>query len=139
MPTATLVSIFQAVTILGSALTVFKLYSSGLHRRYRIFFWYFVFRLPYMSTFLYLMVRQTNNSDTYFLFFIYTEPLILLGYILVVIELYSLVLEKYKGLYTVGLWAMIASIVLATGISIVTMLVKLSHIKVDEPSKKLAY
>ena len=50
MPNAALfISVFQAVTILGSALTVLKLFTSGLYRRYRFFFGYFIFRIPVMA------------------------------------------------------------------------------------------
>jgi hypothetical protein len=143
MPSAALfISFFQAVGILGSALTVLKLLTSGLYRRYRIFFSYFVFRVPYLSASL-VLSRLTglhggagNKSDLYFYLFIYSEPFLLLAYILMVIELYSLVLERYKGLYTLGRWAMYGAILISGTISILTLLPKIAP-STPEPSRWL--
>ena len=52
MTVAALISFFQVVSVLGSALVAVKLYSSGLYRRYRIFFIFFVFRNPLSDLFL---------------------------------------------------------------------------------------
>ena len=40
----------------------------------------------------------------------------MLFYILVVMELYGLVFERYKGLYTLGRWAMYGAIVISATI-----------------------
>jgi hypothetical protein len=145
MPSAALfISFFQAITILGSALTVLKLLRTGLFRRYRIFFIYFVFRLPSMT----LMLVLTNlkglpggsgsSSNLYFYAFYYIEPLMLVFYILVVVELYSLVLERYKGLYTLGRWAMYAAVLISGIISILSLLPKIAP-STPEPSRRLLY
>jgi hypothetical protein len=144
MPIAALVSFFQIVTLVGSALTVIKLFTTGLYRRYRIFFSYFVIRVPYAASVLFFSQKKgpSNHaglsSDAFFLFFIYTEPILMLFYILVVIELYGLVLERYKGLYTLGRWAMYASILIAVVVSLLTMLPKIAA-STPEPSKRLFY
>jgi hypothetical protein len=124
MSATALVLFFQVVTILGSALTAFKLYSTGLSRRYRIFFAYLVFRVPYMTCAVLLdpKVRTGWRADAYLKFFIYSEPLVMLFYVLVVFELYRLVLERYKGLYTLGRWAMYAAMSVAAGLSLVSFL-----------------
>ena len=145
MPEVALVTtVLQVITILGSVLTLLKLRSSGLYRRYRIFFVYFAFRIPYMAGFMILSRMkglhggEGNKSDAYFRLFFWSEPLLILLYILVVVELYSLVLERYKGLYTLGRWAMYASVVIAATISIVSLLPKLGS-SIPEPSKRLMY
>jgi hypothetical protein len=145
MPSAAhLVSIFQVLTIVGSALTVFKLITTGLYRRYRIFFAYFLLRLPYMTGFLVvqnlkgLKGGDGSSSDLYFNLFLYSEPVLLLAYILVVMELYSLVLERYRGLYSLGRWAMYGAVVISAAISVLTLLPKLSA-SLPEPSKRLMY
>src|SRR5580704_6812293 len=108
MPNATLITILQVVAILGSALTVLKLFTSGLYRRYRIFVGYMVVRVPYLAFSLFLAHAKGLpggdgvRSYLYFYLFFYSEPLLVLLYILVVLELYRLVLERYKGLYTLG-------------------------------------
>jgi uncharacterized membrane protein YozB (DUF420 family) len=145
MPSAALlVSIFQAFSIVGSALTVLKLLTTGLYRRYRVFFAYFVFRVPYLTASLILTNLTTLkggagiNSDPYFYLFIWCEPLSLLAYILAVLELYRLVLERYKGLYTLGRWAMYAAILISGTISVLTLLPKIQP-STPEPSKHMFY
>lgn len=122
MPRVTLVSFFQVLSILGTTLTVVKLYRSGLHKRYRIFFRFLVFLIPYMTTLLLLDYR----SNAYFVVFFSAEWLIMLFYILVVLELYRLVLERYRGLYTLGKWAMYAAIVISAAVSVVSLLPKIT-------------
>lgn len=141
---AHLISFFQVVAIVGSALVVYKLVASGLYRRYRIFFVYFVFRLPYVTCSLVLSnltgLRGGDGvkSFAYFYLFFYSEPLLLLFYILVVAELYRLVLERYKGLYTVGRWAMYGAVAISAAVSVLTLLQKIRP-SLPEPSKRLMY
>jgi hypothetical protein len=145
MPSAALlISFFQSVTILGTALTVLKLFVSGLYRRYRIFFAYFLFRIPHMAFILVLTNLKGlqggnwSSSNLYFYVYYYSEPVLLLAYILVVMELYSLVLERYKGLYTLGRWAMYGAVLISGTISVVTLIPKLGP-AISEPSRKLMY
>jgi hypothetical protein len=145
MPSAALfISFFQAVTILGSALTVLNLLTSGLYRRYRIFFAYFVFRLPYMTLFLVLTnlkgLPGGNGSSSYLYFYayVYSQPFLFLAYIMVVVELYRLVLERYKGLYTLGRWAMYTAVLISGTISVLTLLPKIGA-STPEPSRRLMY
>ena len=46
MSAAALIVVLQVVSLLGSALTAWKLLHTGLYRRYRFFFYYFLFRIP---------------------------------------------------------------------------------------------
>lgn len=145
MPSAALlISFFQGVAILGSLLTVIKLLATGLFRRYRIFFSYFIIRIFTMTGFLVITNLKGlpggdgTQSNLYFYSYLYIEPILLLAYILVVIELYSLVLERYRGLYTLGRWAMYGAILISGTISILTLLPKLSP-KLPEPSRRLMY
>lgn len=145
MPSAAqFITFFQVLSILGSAFLVCKLVTSGLYHRYRIFFAYFIFRIPYMTGSLVLTHLRGlpggdgSSSNAYFYLFFYSEPLLILAYIFVVIELYRLVLERHKGLYTLGRWAMYAALVISTTISIVTLLPKIAP-SMPEPSKRLMY
>jgi hypothetical protein len=145
MPSAAfIISFFQVVNIVGSALAVLKLFTTGLYRRYRIFFVYFVFRIPYMTASLILAHTKGlrggagTGSWAYFYVFFYSEPLLILLYVLVVVELYRLVLERYKGLYTIGRWAMYGAVVISTIVSILTALPKIGA-SLPEPSRRLMY
>jgi hypothetical protein len=135
MPSDALVSFFQIVSILSSGLVALKLYTSGLYSRYRIFFAYFIFRTPYHA-YSWLRYRQGANSRAYLDLFLYTEPVVMLFYILVVLELYRLVLERYKGLYTLGRWAMYLAIAVSVTVSALTLLPKITP-STPEPSKNL--
>ena len=137
-------SFLQGLAALGSALTVLKLLNSGLFRRYRIFFLYFIFRVFYIIGFLIithlhgLPGGDGTQSNLYFYVYFFTQPIQLLAYILVVVELYGLVLEKYRGLYTLGRWAMYGAILISGTISILTLLPKL-RASMSEPSRRLWY
>jgi len=136
MSTAALISVFQIIEVLGSALTALNLFTSGLYRRYRIFFAYFVFRVPYTATPL-ILTRTSGlglSSNFYFYYFIYSEPLIILLYILVVVELYTLVLERYRGVDTLGRWAMYLAVSISAAVSILTLLPKIAP-TTPEPSR----
>ncbi len=94
---------------MGSVLTVLKLLTSGLYRRYRIFFAYFLFRIPYMTGFLVLSNlkglagRRRQQLQFIFLLIFYTEPLFdLLAYILVVMELVSPGVGALQGIVHAG-------------------------------------
>lgn len=108
---------FRVVSILGSALTAFKLFQTGLHRRYRFFFAYLVFRIPAMSCGLLL----DTAGRQYLWLFTRSEPVIMLFYVLIVLELYRLVLGRYKGLYTLGMWAMGIAMAIAVSVSVMSL------------------
>jgi len=112
-----LAQFFRIVSILGSALTAFKLCRIGLYRRYRFFFAYLVFRVPCMSWGLFLDITGTR----YLWLFTKSEPIIMLFYVLIVLELYRLVLERYQGLYTLGRWVMVAAMTIAVAISMMSL------------------
>src|SRR5450759_3938982 len=99
MSSAALVSCLKAVLLLGSFLMALKLYRTGLYRRYPIFFAFFIFRIPDSIWPLFLEV----SSPLYQKVWVLTEPIEFGFYVLMVLELYKLVLEKYKGLYSLCL------------------------------------
>lgn len=117
MTSAVLVSCLQAVLLLGSLLMVLKLYRTGLYRYYPIFFAFFIFRIPNSLWPLFLPV----NSDLYQRVWILAEPVALGFYVSMVVELYRLVLEKYKGLYTLGRSALYTSLAISVSISAISM------------------
>jgi hypothetical protein len=122
MSSVALVSLLKIVSLLGSALTALKLFKSGLYRRYRVFFAYFVFRLVNGMWPIFLDVK----SPKYFYFWVLTEPVLWVFYILMVFELYRLVLENHKGLYTLGRWAMYIGIGLSVIISALSLLPRIT-------------
>jgi hypothetical protein len=124
MTSAALVSCLKAVLLLGSVLMVLKLYRTGLYRRYPIFFAFFIFRIPNSIWPLFL----ETSSDIYQKVWVLTDPVGLGFYVLMVVELYKLVLDKYKGLYTLGRWVLYISLAISVSISVVALLPRIKPI-----------
>lgn len=125
MPNADLI-VFQVISLLGAAALAGKLFATGLWRRYPIFFWYFVFRVPNTAWSLFL----NNSSNLYEHIWLLTEPIAWIFHVLVVFELYRLVLEDHKGIYTLGRWAMYAALAIAIPVSVLSVI---PHFTVHTP------
>lgn len=110
--------LLQGALIVGGLLTAIRLYTTGLYRRYPIFFAFFIFKIPYNAVPLFLK----TSSNSYLHYWVLTEPIVMGFYILMVAELYRLVLEKYKGLYTMGRWAMYTCSTISVAIAAITLL-----------------
>ncbi|HLK49479.1 MAG TPA: hypothetical protein VKT49_15160 [Bryobacteraceae bacterium] len=111
--------------ILGACLlTNVRLVYNGLYKRYRALFAYLVFRFFYTGALLFAF--PNTGSRAYLWFFTLTEPAIWLFYVLIVIELYSLVLEKHRGLYTLGRWVLYGGLTVSLLISGLALLPELS-------------
>jgi hypothetical protein len=107
----------------GAALLSARLYSSGLHRRYRAFFLFTIFFALQNAACGVL----DPGGDAYQKFWVITEPMEWFLYAWVVLELFSLVLEDYQGLYTVGRWSLIAAVSVAVLASCLSLMVPAHH------------
>ena len=105
------------LNILGSALVVWRLYSNGLHSIYRFFCASLVLSVV-RSVALYSF---SPRSATYYWIWTASQPFYWLFYVLVVFELYSLVLKRYRGIYSVGRWLFFAGIATALIASALTI------------------
>jgi hypothetical protein len=121
MTSAALISFLRVVLLLGSALIVIKLYRTGLYRRYPCFFLYFIFRIPNS---IWPLLLKTNEWR-YERLWLVTSPIVLIFYVLIVLELYRVVLEDYKGLLSAGRWAFYVSLALSLTISALSLLPKI--------------
>ena len=120
MPRVSVLFVFQVISVLGSALTVLKLYQTGLHKHYRYFFLYFAVRVPTLS----LTLLLDRRSRVYYYYWIWGQPLYWLLYALVIRELCELILEKYTGLRSLGRWLMYIGTAVAALVSILSLLPK---------------
>ena len=120
MPGAALVLTLQWVSLLGSLLTAVKLYRTGLYRRYRVFFAYFLFHVPIAAYPLIVDIK----TPIYFYIWVFTEPLVWMFYVWVVLELCGLVLERHQGLYTLGRWAMYAGMAISVTLSVLSVMAR---------------
>lgn len=99
------------------AVVVLKLRVVGLFRVYPFFFAYLIFRVA-QNIALYGVPYYTEAyAWTYFL----SEPVSWVLYVLVVLELYSLVLRGYKGIASVGRWVMMSGLLVSIVISAVSL------------------
>lgn len=130
MPSAEITKALLGVSTLGCLLTALRLSWSGLYKRYPVFTAYFAFLAIDGIWPLFL----PQNSDWYFYCWICTEPLLRIFCVFAVLELYRLLLEPYKGLYSLGRWAMY-------GVSFVSVIVSglmlLPHITPATPLKSV--
>ena len=124
------------LTIAGYLVLYLRLRHQELHRVYRVFaayvlfraarlialatvprLWYAVHHLPYFP--------YANN--VYGWIWTLTEPVVWILQVLVVLELYSLVLQNHKGIASLGRWAVLAGLTIAIVLSSVTLPSELSH------------
>jgi hypothetical protein len=115
MSSAVLIKSLELVIMVLCALTSFKLWRTGLYRRYLALSGYLVLR--FLTYLLVLFWFSDLRSPAYLRFYIYTQPLGWIFSILVVRELYTLVLEKFKGLATLGRWFQYAGLLVSLLIS----------------------
>jgi len=134
MPGHALVLFFQIASLLGSGLTATKLLATGLHRRYPVFFSYFIFRVANGIWPFFFDVK----SNAYSYLWAWTEPLILVFYVWVVLELCGLVLERHRGLYSLGRWAMGLGMVVSLTLSFLSLLPKITP-AMPQRTRKLGY
>jgi hypothetical protein len=118
MAGAALVPVLTAVSSVGSGLTAIKLYFARLSSKYRIFFAYLIFRTFSATCGCFL----DETSDTYFRFYVYTQPIIWFFYVAMVWELFGLVLARHKGFSTLGRWAMYVVSAVSVAVSAVSLI-----------------
>lgn len=100
-------------TLVACAALALRLCASGLQRTFPLFFIFLVYRLVRGVGMYYLPVRTNLYAWAWFI----TAPLFWLAYILVVLELFTLVLANYQGIASLGRWVLIAGLVISIGLS----------------------
>src|SRR5437867_2875449 len=106
------------LNVLATALVVWHLYSFELKNIYRFFFASFVVALARSA----VLFPFDPKTETYYRIWALTQPFIWLFYLLVVLELYSLVLRKYPGIYSVSRWFFFSAMSGAVIISALTVM-----------------
>jgi hypothetical protein len=120
MSSAALIKGLELVIMSLCALTSFKLWRTGLYRRYLALSGYLLLNF---LIYLFILFWFTDlRSAEYLRFYVYSQPLVWLFSILVVRELYTLVLEKFKGLATLGRWFQYAGLAISLLVSGLSLL-----------------
>jgi len=122
MLSVAVVSFLKVVSLLGSALTAARLYKNGLSQRYRVFFAYVVFRIPNAAWAFFI----DPKSNTYLVWWMATGAIVWIFYVLLVLELYRLVLERYRGIYTLGRRFMYVGVGVAISVSALSLIPKIT-------------
>ncbi len=113
-----------------------RLRRQGLQRVYRVFAFYLLFRaarsvalavLPWACYGLWGRPYGQFENNVYAYLWTLTEPLVWVLQVLVVLELYSLVLQNFKGIASVGRWVLLTGLTVAIVLSSVTLPSELSH------------
>jgi hypothetical protein len=103
------------VILVSSGLASIKLWRTGLYRRYRALFCYLIDRFLFYLIILFWL--SDIRTGAYQKFWAISTPLSWVLSVFLVLELYSLVLEKHKGLSTLGRWLQYAGLTLSVLIS----------------------
>jgi hypothetical protein len=124
------------LTIAGYVVLYLRFRREGLDRIYRVFAAFLLFRavrsgLLALLPPIWYAVR--NRPHAHFANNVYawgwtlTEPVLWLFHVLVVLELYSLVFQKYKGVASMSRWAVFAGLGVAAALSSLTLPAELTH------------
>ena len=113
-----ILSLLWGFTIVANATAALRLYQLDLNRVYRFFFAYLV-----LTTARSLVLLPFKlESNTYALIYLATLPILWVFYILIVLELYSLVLQNYSGIYSLGRWTLYGALLFSITVSVLTLL-----------------
>lgn len=94
----TLVFWLRWLSLAATLVVALRLFTLGLHRVYRVFGFYLAFRFCRSA----VLAPLAPSSDLYSKIWVLTEPVYWVLHILLVLEIYSLVLAKYRGIYSFG-------------------------------------
>lgn len=113
-----ILSLLWGFSIVANATAALRLYQLDLNRVYRFFFAFLVF-----STARSLLLLPFNlRGNMYGLIYLATLPILWVFYILIVLELYSLVLQNYSGIYSLGRWTLYGALFFSVTVSILTLI-----------------
>jgi hypothetical protein len=96
------------------------LWRTGLYRRYRALLAFLLYSLIYEG--LVPAFWSESASTGYRWFWLISQPITWLLSVWVVLELYSLILERHKGLATLGRWLQYAGFTVSTVLSLLVMI-----------------
>ncbi|HXN49851.1 MAG TPA: hypothetical protein VN893_24580 [Bryobacteraceae bacterium] len=137
MPTADAILAYVAWATLASFFVLYlRLRQQGLQHVYRFFAAFVLFRavrdlalvaLPALWYGLHHRPYVRLGNNVYAWVWVLLEPPMWILHILVVLELYSLVLQNYKGIASMGRWAVFAGLTVAVVLSCATLPAEMSH------------
>ncbi len=115
-------------TLLG-AILLLRLVFLRLHRTY---LWFFLYLCVSLAQSL-LGIGFMGDPNRYALLYLLSQPFLWFLYILIVLELYSLVLRNHRGIASLSRWTLMAGLALSIAISFFTLLPDLQQIEGPYP------
>ena len=112
-------SLINLLVMVGYTVLIARLFHAGLHRTYRAFFCFLILVLLECV----LLVVLGESSMAYARVWVIGQPIEWLLEAGVVLELYQLSLRDYRGLSTVGRWAVIVAFILAVAASSLNLVI----------------
>ncbi len=123
-PVLQITNILWVISLLLVTCLVVRMAREGLYRIYKGFFVYLCASV--LQTLL--MLPFGAETKTYAWLYLVTQPLIWVLFILSVVELFSLVLRRYRGIASLGRWVMMGAVAMAVLTSILTLAPDLQHV-----------
>lgn len=129
-----LIRVFEVPTIVFALLTAGRILRGGLHRCYPCLFAYLLFLVPYNIA----PLTMDLASKAYFREWVLAEPALWLLEILAVRELCGMMLKRYRGLCTLGRWAIYGAVGLSSAASLASLIPRIPN-AISQRSRLLAY
>jgi hypothetical protein len=122
--------LWLAVTV-GYAILYYRLWRTGLRRTYKFFAAYLLVRVVRAALLeiapLFVSDDRFVGSNLYAQLWMATEPVLWILYVLVVLELCTLVFQKYKGIASLGRWVVLGGLAVALVLSSASLSADLSN------------
>jgi hypothetical protein len=128
-------SVLWFAAIACYAILLARMVISRLHLVYRSFFLYLLFRLGRSL----LLAGLDRRSSAYGWVYLGTEPFIWVLYILVVLELFTIVLRDYPGIQTLSRRVLAAGLAISAAVAVATLLPDLGHPAERYPILRIMY
>ncbi len=109
-----------SISLLLCAVVAWRLFRSGLYLKYPYFVAFLCFSVVRL-----LVLKLPLSRRLYAEIWMATEALLWIFYVLILLELYTLVLERYKGIQSLGKWIFHGSVGLALFIAALSLYPKL--------------
>lgn len=136
------------LAIFGHVVLAVRIWRSGLRRTYRFFFGYLIFRvarfvvleaIPDLFRFLDKRPEVPFGTNAYAWAWLLSQPVVWFFYVLIVLELYSLVLQNYKGIASLSRWVLLAGLLVSILISSLTLPTDFSNTGEQFPVLRYAF
>jgi hypothetical protein len=127
--------VFWFTAIACYAILLARMVISRLHVVYRYFFFYLLFRLCRSL----LLAGLDRRSSAYGWVYVGTEPVLWILYILVVLELFTIVLRDYPGIQTLSRRVLAAGLAISAMVALLMLLPNLGNPAERYPILRIMY